>query len=499
VAYSLFQSTRALTIDVMGYDEYLPNVTYLGKKREGVAAEKIKYTLPNETDKETRRPASLGANLTTDDGQGHLMTFGEFAAMYLLVWNPKLCDLYELEADLKTIDAGGNANLKGFTKGVADTRRVLANIPCYMSFDDHEVTDDWNADLAWVESLQNPLGQRILSNGLAAYWAFQGWGNNPVLKKGKDDLASIIETRLEKLRTSDGQAKDETFEKDLLAYGPWSYIAPTLPPVIVVDLRTHRAFSSLEDSDGETSLINDKGFKHLELICGKQPKNKPIVLLLPTPLLPWEPVMIVRRNAIGFRVSLGGLQRLDEYEFGDLWEDYRDGRGRFLEWLHDTFNPRYVAIFSGDVHHGSVVRGTCRLQPSRDDTQEIWSLDILQVTSSAIKNEHGTLRSRINLVTPVIGGLTGVKNPVPIKNNYVGIPVPDIMEFLMDTAGSSYATSRDGQWLALEYDAVPLSGRLGNGTMIAQNHFCVVDFRDARRVVADFFGAGTTCSAVMAL
>jgi phosphodiesterase/alkaline phosphatase D-like protein len=57
---------------------------------------------------------------------------------------------------------------------------VLANVPTYMIFDDHDVTDDWNLTARWRHRVHaSPAGRRIVANALAAYWAFQGWGNDP--------------------------------------------------------------------------------------------------------------------------------------------------------------------------------------------------------------------------------------------------------------------------------------------------------------------------------
>jgi len=59
-------------------------------------------------------------------------------------------------------------------------RRALANVPTYMIFDDHDVTDDWNLTARWRDRVRaSPAGRRIVANALAAYWAFQGWGNDP--------------------------------------------------------------------------------------------------------------------------------------------------------------------------------------------------------------------------------------------------------------------------------------------------------------------------------
>ena len=57
-----------------------------------------------------------------------------------------------------------------------------------MIFDDHEITDDWNLNLAWEKrvydtappaSRPTALGRAIIRNGLAAYAVFQAWGNTP--------------------------------------------------------------------------------------------------------------------------------------------------------------------------------------------------------------------------------------------------------------------------------------------------------------------------------
>ena len=59
-------------------------------------------------------------------------------------------------------------------------RRVLANVPSLMIFDDHEITDDWNIDHAWVNSVYGkPAGRRAVTNGLLAYALCQHWGNKP--------------------------------------------------------------------------------------------------------------------------------------------------------------------------------------------------------------------------------------------------------------------------------------------------------------------------------
>src|SRR5262249_46312687 len=60
-------------------------------------------------------------------------------------------------------------------------RRAMANVPTYMIFDDHEISDDWFLNPTWRDRvLTAPLGSAIIRNGMLAYALFQGWGNDPV-------------------------------------------------------------------------------------------------------------------------------------------------------------------------------------------------------------------------------------------------------------------------------------------------------------------------------
>lgn len=94
--------------------------------------------------------------------------FGEVLALYLMtfsdvVWPP------ETEVDSQ-----------GFRAGMGSTRRILANIPTYMTFDDHEIGNSWNICYDWYKSvLTKPLGRRVYQNCLAGFAVCQAWGNTP--------------------------------------------------------------------------------------------------------------------------------------------------------------------------------------------------------------------------------------------------------------------------------------------------------------------------------
>jgi hypothetical protein len=178
------------------------------------------------------------AQLTSIDGSNHVISFGEFAALHLMVWSPaawgelipgaavvrvgdtirsqlRWLDAPEelgpiffpeqdfperipehLYADKETLaerakDASSDEKAarsrahshrvhRDFLLGLGKVQRVLANVPTYMILDDHDLTDDLFLNPIWRRRvLGSTLGQVILTNGMLAYALFQDWGNDP--------------------------------------------------------------------------------------------------------------------------------------------------------------------------------------------------------------------------------------------------------------------------------------------------------------------------------
>src|SRR5262249_25033178 len=70
--------------------------------------------------------------------------------------------------------------LSEFRRGLPKVQRALANVPTYMIFDDHDVTDDWYLNQIWRDRvLTNSLGVTTIRNALLSYALFQAWGNDP--------------------------------------------------------------------------------------------------------------------------------------------------------------------------------------------------------------------------------------------------------------------------------------------------------------------------------
>ena len=57
-------------------------------------------------------------------------------------------------------------------------RWLLSVVPSAMIFDDHDVHDDWNTSISWLEEMRaKPWWDRRITGALASYWIYQAVGN----------------------------------------------------------------------------------------------------------------------------------------------------------------------------------------------------------------------------------------------------------------------------------------------------------------------------------
>lgn len=190
-------------------------------------------------------------------------------------------------------------------------RVLLAQIPTFLMLDDHEVTDDWNFDVSWVRMLHNEkddlrMWPKTLTDGLAAYWVYQGWCNKAPSQWKSDDprikaLADAQRTgsdALPELRKCIHRAcfmqvpaKDPRDPKDPKAPKPifqtgltldWHYQLPFDPPFLVPDCRTRKFLVAADDD--------------LRVIDHDNPKKRPLSQSIDDAQLDWMRKILVRRN-----------------------------------------------------------------------------------------------------------------------------------------------------------------------------------------------------------
>lgn len=378
---------------------------------------------------------SSKAQFTSEVSDNHLLGFGEFAAMYLVSWNPLMwpkeieADLAKLNHPIKSIQKYKTElkDLEESRKDLRKIRRLLANVPTYMICDDHEITDDWNIDRKWQDSVRNStIGSQIVANGLVAYWAFQAWGNDP--NSFDEDFIQTIKTYLDLKRQKslfhfdktskssilDNDRRDNeivkthTMEARIWDIKKWTYVAPTYPLSIVLDCRTQREFVN---PDGPPVLLNYEVLEYIrsEAHNSGYKKGDPLIIVSPTPVFGFEHAERVQR----FLTSISGTYKWDL----ETWRANEAGFIKFLVFVSNTFSPDYCVILSGDVHYAFTMKARFDLFTARYHTKQfaldlgndipiLSSLPFAQLTASPLRST--SLKKRklaimiLNLVHKII-------------------------------------------------------------------------------------------------
>ncbi|MBY0123539.1 hypothetical protein [Bacillus sp. S/N-304-OC-R1] len=358
---------------------------------------------------------------TSGSAHNHLIEFGEYAAMYLLSWSPVLWELAQ-EYDLfeSFHDAFDNNHIyfrfpntdyyqkehlqekkllknryfaeqeliTSFQHSLYRGARLLANIPVYMIFDDHDVTDDWNISDGWRRAVrQSALGRHVVSNALASYWAFQGWGNNP--DAFDECFVSIMKDYMDGLINGDMKKHHDKWVQLLWSFNHWKFVAPTFPKALFLDTRTQRKFdlkpkpvkigSIIEETNPPPQLINkiewQQNIKHLLFSSGWK-KNSPLVIVSATPVYGMGLIESFLHNYV-YPLKVLGVNVNTKFDF-EAWKYNGKGFSTFLNHV-SKWEPSPCIILSGDVHYGSAVHAEIEFNDGR-------KMAIKQYTASPIKN-----------------------------------------------------------------------------------------------------------------
>ncbi len=350
------------------------------------------------------------ALFSTREGKSHLMSLGEFFAMYLFVWSehvwpsklPDFATVYPNIEKLKDIAASRDYYLRrlkffepvtsqivGFRKRIGEVRRALANVPTYMIFDDHEVSDDWNLHSKnFINFRSNPLGERILINALSAYTVFQAWGNNPAYfqtgQPGKRLLDLISSRSLNHSTLPDGTIIYDELKRLLIpnldeGYSiQWDYVieAPS-HRAIVLDTRTRRDFvKKTQESIDPPNLMS------VDEIQRQIPQLPLSTKFLVTLLISPPPVF-------GLPLMERFVQQKLAPETADRETWAVEGRPEIFEELLKQLAPlERVVILSGDVHYAFSIE--VKYQNRRTTPQKTSAF--VQLVASSLKNEDTKTR-----------------------------------------------------------------------------------------------------------
>ncbi|SHG70434.1 metallophosphoesterase family protein [Ornithinibacillus halophilus] len=353
------------------------------------------------------------SHLTSNSAHNHLIRYSEYMTMYLLTLGPTLWENVEIPSfddlvkndnyyfiypdnkknkrnhkkERKKYNKRFNTEQKelaNYVNTLSSVRRVLANTPTYMIFDDHDITDDWNISREWKKDVyQSPLGRYIVTNGLTAYWLVQAWGNDPdTFTPYANKIRYYLNRYLVTARF------DEEWEKHLLSFHSWSFVAPTNPRSLFLDIRTMRRYDIepqplrigryIGEGNNAAQLISRRGWNRISSTLEKSNwrYHDPIILVSPTPLYG---IGLIESflNKFVYPFRLLGLPVNYNLDF-EAWKYNGKGFNLFLQQLA-KWNPQTCIILSGDVHYASAVKSKVTFTNKRE-------LNIHQFTSSPIHN-----------------------------------------------------------------------------------------------------------------
>lgn len=363
----------------------LEEIITLTKKISGSKSETLPASLSLPPAGNRKSFVTYNAKFTSGESDNHLVTFSEYLGMYGLMWN---------------VNNWNNkpSELTHFTDTLLKVRRLLANTPTYMIFDDHDITDDWNLCVRWKEDVKAyKLGKRIVANALATFWLCQGYGNAPD-RYSKESLYQIADIIRDKEKDYD------LFENTFWTLDKWEFYTPTYPFIYFLDTRTQRGFKDGRkgnDREAPAYLKSPESWaqtiKNLSALLKKQNRDMPLILVAAAPVFGFKFVEDLQA-IVG---NIAGPYFLD-------LESWSANKRHLLLFLQLMGNLN-VILLSGDVHYGytstvkfsvfddRTIRDAIKYFPKDVSPPKtppgtspsydfLWSAKFIQLTSSALKN-----------------------------------------------------------------------------------------------------------------
>lgn len=414
---------------LLGWEEQLPlRSSTLQPSNSGGSYPKPKDLKPGRRAQFAEDEGGLTAGLQDQPecAKSHLLSFGEYCSSYLFSWSPTLWSehffpgkqIHQNAKQAKQWDQEVHA-LQELRQELWKVRRALANIPTYMIFDDHDISDDWYLNRAWCDRvLSKPMGRRLVQNGLLAYAIFQGWGNTPeqfeIGQMGEKLLAAAeawsasagtnttaaeaiarytgipaqdAETGLPRLRLDENVL---VLDRDPLTL-TWNYtIRSHKHEVLVLDTRTWRGYPAQSSATDPPMLLSPTAFDQQirvplkltdQLKQAGQSDIEMTLAIAPTNLINLQVIDLVQKRDLKqgkiFHNDVGDAWNLNQVAFAKLLGALLERRER-------------IVVLSGDIHYGYATRLNYW---SRCDPDAPAGLDapekphvLVQLTASAFKN-----------------------------------------------------------------------------------------------------------------
>lgn len=386
--------------------------------------------------------------------RSHLWSLSEYILMYLFAWSDVLWPWpYGKEQEdtqaLDTLAPTSDLPIPPFTNdsdvrrehealslfrfGLSKVRRVLANVPTYMIFDDHEITDDWMLNYEWYESaMGRAAGRHVVQNGILAYALCQAWGNAPAEFTGAkraviDAIQALTEPRggsplmsssasrqlrdgLEGLLGSPYQAA--TFEAGRSAFASTGYVTPASNrirwdyqivagalEVLCLDGRTQRSLKP----GRYAGLVSPQGLAEQITQRRRVSGAAATIVVAPAPVFG-----VPLQDALQRAVAPVGAPK-EGWEFdAEAWRLNPEATEELLHALLDRLpasgqigdrpTQQRIVLLSGDVHTASVARMRYwGVANRRGVPSPPVDAVIVQLTASSFRNEEYGIKATYGL------------------------------------------------------------------------------------------------------
>ena len=301
----------------------------------------------------------------------HAADFAEFSYLYEQAWTTRHC------------------------------RKVLANLPQFMMFDDHEITDDWNRDRKWVAQLFSPQDEfaywpHAITDGLIAYWTYQGWGNIAPKEWKQRTLAKILVAARDSGTDALPELRRAVHKQAAKPPGGliFHYELPIdSPKVLVSDMRTRKRLGATDD---DTSSWDKQQLDWLQSRLKNQDRGAAAFVVLSLPyLLPRFVSYLMRHlpaiaDVIGKRDEMvrGTLFDMEHPVMTASWEELKKV---FLELQNSVTPLKSVVLLSGDVHMAFNLRAGIRAEGYELPPEPV------QLVSSSMRNRLNESNEQVTL------------------------------------------------------------------------------------------------------
>jgi hypothetical protein len=341
-------------------------------------------------------------------------------------------------------------------------RWVLSVVPSAMIFDDHDMVDDWNTSMSWVDGIRRqPWWEDHVIGGLMSYWVYQHLGNlSPEEIRAEGMLDAFVE-----MGDATNALREWALESDEFTPVPGGYRFSFhrdlgAVRVVVIDSRNGRVLTprarQMVDDDEWAWIVEraDVACEHLVLATS-------VPVVMPGGLHDLEQWNErICDGAWGRRMAGVGERIRRALDLED-WAAFHSSHERLMELLRTIATPREapapkppatVTILSGDVHFS--YRATAALPPEPGHAEPTSRLH--QIVNSPIRNvlrprERRALRVASSWIGASIGrGLRRASGARPDPTRWEIVDGPFfanhvcILEFAGDRATMTFERSEAG-------------------------------------------------------